>query len=347
VVGEFAREQVCLGGGDGTEAEQGEVCLEASIVMAVEMTTQPFKDFKFDGIFGLGLDALAVAPSFSILHHLTGAGNNADATFGMYLGQGEGLGELALGGHNTDRLLTPLHWAPVANKKQGHWQINIQEVRIGNRTLDLCKDGSCRGVVDTGTSHLGVPGTVLQDFHQSLSIGGDKDEDCGGVEAPPIELVIDGFTLELTPKNYMRPLSVPKNMLSNGGSGGGVLSNMLQSITKFVSPSPAPESSHTCSPKIMPVNLPAPLGPNLFILGEPVLRRYYTVYDWQAARIGFGLAATDQNREALGMESEEKQEDEELYSFMQVTLTVQVRVRQGGRRNAPGAAAARSLPMLA
>ena len=29
------------------------------------------------------------------------------------------------------------------------------------------------------------------------------------------------------------------------------------------------------------VKLPEPLGPKLFILGEPVLHRYYTVYDWE------------------------------------------------------------------
>lgn len=45
----------------------------------------------------------------------------------------------------------------------------------------------------------------------------------------------------------------------------------------------------------MPVNFPAPLGPNLFILGEPVLSRYYTVYDWERPQIGFGLAASRQN----------------------------------------------------
>lgn len=50
-----------------------------------------------------------------------------------------------------------------------------------------------------------------------------------------------------------------------------------------------------CRPKMMPVTMPAPLGPKLFILGEPVLHRYYTVYDWSAPRIGFGLAASQRN----------------------------------------------------
>ncbi|CAE7487819.1 unnamed protein product [Symbiodinium pilosum] len=40
----------------------------------------------------------------------------------------------------------------------------------------------------------------------------------------------------------------------------------------------------------MPLELPEPLGPKLFIWGEPVLRKYYTVYDWQDQQIGFALA---------------------------------------------------------
>lgn len=41
---------------------------------------------------------------------------------------------------------------------------------------------------------------------------------------------------------------------------------------------------------LMAMNLPAPLGPKLFIFGEPVMRKYYTVYDAGNLRIGFGLA---------------------------------------------------------
>merc|ERR1719422_2598987 len=50
-----------------------------------------------------------------------------------------------------------------------------------------------------------------------------------------------------------------------------------------------------CSPRLMPVRLPAPLGPKLFILGEPVLHRYYTVYDWENHRVGFSLANNRRN----------------------------------------------------
>merc|ERR1719373_231546 len=66
-------------------------------------------------------------------------------------------------------------------------------------------------------------------------------------------------------------------------------------------------SDWVCAPRIMPVNLPAPLGPNLFILGEPVLHRYYTVYDWKTKEIGFGLSATKRNKVKVAAQKELEQ----------------------------------------
>merc|ERR1719221_2172340 len=58
-----------------------------------------------------------------------------------------------------------------------------------------------------------------------------------------------------------------------------------------------PSSGMVCSPRLMPVRLPAPIGPKLFVFGEPILHRYYTVFDWANKRIGFGLANSHQNSE--------------------------------------------------
>merc|ERR1719464_2425853 len=69
VKGEFVRDQICLG--DNTEVH-GQFCVEVSVVVAVEMTTNPFKSFRFDGIFGLGLDSLTVAPEFNFFNGLSG-----------------------------------------------------------------------------------------------------------------------------------------------------------------------------------------------------------------------------------------------------------------------------------
>jgi len=45
----------------------------------------------------------------------------------------------------------------------------------------------------------------------------------------------------------------------------------------------------SCWPKINKLDLPPPTGP-LMLLGEPFLKRFYTIYDRQALRMGVALA---------------------------------------------------------
>lgn len=338
VTGEFVREQVCLGEGDDT-------CIEVSVVMAVEMTNQPFKSFNFDGVFGLALDNLAVSPEFSFFNRLTGSDRSAALQFGVFLVDGEGSeqSEIALGGYNAGRLITPLKWAPVTRKDLGYWQVEIKAIRVGNRTLDYCQDGSCRGVVDTGTSHLGIPGAFVGDFTSLLSTAGQADSNCREEPGPDVELVLDGVTLSLSPENYRRPISIPagvtlgslRGVSMNSASDAPASSSAPSTSTAVADSSRSATGeapSRTCAPRLMPVNLPAPLGPNLFILGEPVLHRYYTVYDWKEKRIGFGLSNTEQNKRALRKSGQEPV-DGEMYSFIQVAL--QVTVRRVARRPSP------------
>jgi len=313
VTGEFAREQVCLGGDSAA-------CVEVNVVMAVEMSDQPFKSFKFDGIFGLALDALAISPEFSFFNRLMSSAvstDNARLQFGIFLDENKengGGGEIALGGFNDKRLLTPLQWVPLAKKAGGHWQVEIKEIRIGNVTLDLCRDGSCRGVVDSGTSHLGIPGKHMKHIASSLQTDVEAEASCRDASAPDVHLVLEGLTLSLSPRNYMRPLPLPRE-LSTRALGTSEMKGSTSSMM-----------SRTCSPKVMSVNLPAPLGPNLFILGEPVLQRYYTVYDWAEQKMGFGLAATPHNAGEVAVATQGIDEHEEdVHSFLQVTVTVAVR----------------------
>lgn len=51
----------------------------------------------------------------------------------------------------------------------GYWQVGIRSIRIAGEVLEACEDGTCRGVLDTGTSHLGVPAPFDKDrkgFHR-------------------------------------------------------------------------------------------------------------------------------------------------------------------------------------
>merc|ERR1719443_327115 len=118
-----------------------------------------------------------------------------------------------------------------------------------------------------------------------------------------IEFELESTNITLSASNYMRRLPLREGV--NVGSAT-VAFNDENSTAAAPSPQitapPTPELDENatnvtrhCRPKLMPVNLPEPVGPKLFILGEPVLHRYYTVYDWAKLRVGFSLANTHQN----------------------------------------------------
>jgi len=163
--------------------------------------------------------------------------------------------------------------------------------------LDICKDGSCRGVVDTGTSHIGVP--IKQEAALADMLTSDAGDllDCRLAEGPNLEFELESTTLTLHAENYMRRLPLREGV-NVGSAVVSVDSN--QSAVNPIIPHTTLEENATdvirhCSPRLMPVNMPEPLGPNLWILGEPVLHRYYTVYDWDNLKVGFSLANSRRN----------------------------------------------------
>lgn len=446
ITGEFARDTVCFGGplatsralaqvehdaaapeasaqvvSDAPEehgavvsaaaASGTELCVEMSVILAVEMSTQPFKTFRFDGILGLGLDGLALNKHFSAFEMLLGTGL-PESHFGVFLTEGEDgeESEIAMGGHDPRRILHPLSWAPVAMADLGYWQVEIVAVRINGIELDVCKDGTCRGVVDTGTSHLGIPAPYDGEVARLLTRDSGDLLDCRLSDAPEIEIELQGYNLTLHPFNYMRRLPLREGVSvssvqgvyvpsaeTNATFGGpssadpvgertadgtavavseaaaapeagaapaagaalqqaasdasqateaphataadvGEAAVLLQAaganaaeatearvapqatkanateadLVPRVAVANATEANATevnateanatevavkrfCRPRLMPVRLPEPLGPKLFILGEPVLHRYYTVYDWANHRVGFSLANNRRN----------------------------------------------------
>lgn len=319
ITGQFVHEQVCIGGSNLTSTGINEIpwtppaikldsqqqkqmlCSDSHVVMAVEMSTQPFKNFGFDGIMGLGLSGLALTKNFSFFNHLVYDKHVSSPHFGFFLTDGEDgeEAELAFGGHNPDRLLGPLHWAPVANPELGYWQLDIVAIRIDGVKVDFCSDGTCRGVMDTGTSHLGIPTPFDKELGNKLTQAAGGLEDCRASKAPVLEIELRTANITLHPEDYMRPLPIPEGV--NVGSAKGVTLEAHTDTPKLDEWKPpaaavasavavSGEAPKYCRPRLMPVTLPAPLGPNLFILGEPILHRYYAVFDWTGPQIGLGVA---------------------------------------------------------
>jgi cathepsin D len=272
-----------------------------NVIMAVQMSTNPFSSFTFDGIFGLGLQMLAVTDDFSFIDMLSRSSNNVASQFAVFLTEGEDgeESEIALGGYNSNRALGVVSWSPVVDADEGHWLVKILAVRVDGQTLPLCQDGTCKGVVDTGTSHIGIPIAAEESVSRMLTVNAEDFLDCRLASAPTLEFELEGGNITLSAQNYMRRLP-----LREGVDVGAVVVSANDSVSDPVF-EPQAVDEHAvnvvrhCSPRTMPVDMPEPLGPNLFILGEPVLHRYYTVYDWVKLQVGFSLANSKRNTQAL------------------------------------------------
>lgn len=297
VLGEFVREVICVGtgsapgstgegatgspAGEGAEesagtAAEGGSCVTLRVVLATEMTADPFGLFAFDGVLGLGLDALTLAPQFSFFAQMA---EQQPATvhpmFSVYLARDDG-GEsvISFGGHDRQRAASELRWAPVAMKELGYWQVKIKSIRIGDTVVEDCADGTCRAILDTGTSLLGVPRQAARSLHKLLarqvpqgSYEDARQIDCRTVAGHTMNFELEGgMVVSLGVEDYSRP--TPFNMTIPNSDSWRLF----------------------CRSLLLPVDMQAPLGPKVFIWGEPVLRRYYTVYDLAKQRVGFTVA---------------------------------------------------------
>lgn len=336
VLGEFATEHVCLYGEDGSAQASSPLCVDMRIVTAVEMSEQPFATFGFDGILGLSLSGLALSPEFSffgswaasvaaISKDPTQAGPGLQpraSQFAFFLTdeeEKEKQSELVFGGHDASQSLEAISWAPVAVPRMGFWQLKIISVRVGGVELDFCKDGECRGVLDTGTSHIGVPGAFHQTLTDLLTLP-EAGPDCREIDSPELVIEVPGKNLTLGPSHYMRKLPLKKGIRLSESGGIGSDSDKKQAFSQLrnASKNAEDDSKKFCRPRLMPVNLPAPLGPKLFLLGEPLLHRYYTVFDWHSQQIGLGLSASRLNKRLQETEAKRQQTSQADYQPQQV-----------------------------
>jgi hypothetical protein len=335
------------------------------------MSDKPFELFQFDGIMGMGLSALALSKEYSWMNVLMDNGLLPHPHFGVFLtegGDGEE-SEITIGGHNPKYVQEPLSWVNLTKPELGYWLVEIVAIRVNGVELDVCKSGTCAGILDTGTSHLGVPAHSAEEMEDLLTLPSGDLTDCRQSAAPIIEIQLTAYNLTLHPENYMRKLPLaedtmndtnvgvsPTSYLDNtreslGEESGHNMSNSSHASHGNVSSSgnmtesASHEEKFLCTPKLLPVTWPEPLGPNLFILGEPVLHRYYTVFDWGGKRAGFGVSKHGENSpHRRGKEGKAKKTVEDDVILFQVTISVTLSKAKPAGAN--GVALESRLPML-
>lgn len=186
--GVLVRDTLCVGEG---------ACVDMALLAAINMDDKLFLAMPGDGIVGLGFSSLAIAPLCSFFGRLIeGLHDHALPQFGISLGAESG--ELYLGGHDASRLAAPIQWFPVDHPEDGYWQVAIQAVRVGNKTLDNCAKG-CHAIVDSGASRLGVQTTHLPTLRTALT---SMPTPAGGCQGPELSFDLGGMVITLQPEDY-------------------------------------------------------------------------------------------------------------------------------------------------
>eukprot|EP00421_Protoceratium_reticulatum_P018150 CAMPEP_0168383458 /NCGR_PEP_ID=MMETSP0228-20121227/13913_1 /TAXON_ID=133427 /ORGANISM="Protoceratium reticulatum, Strain CCCM 535 (=CCMP 1889)" /LENGTH=717 /DNA_ID=CAMNT_0008396609 /DNA_START=126 /DNA_END=2279 /DNA_ORIENTATION=- len=301
VTGIFIEDIVCLDGNGnwqaGTPAQQlasreymPEGCMVMRTIAATEMSEDPFQSFTFDGVLGLGLSGLSQAPEFNFLSVVANSvrtwGSQQPQLFAVFLANNEEEESVVtIGGYVEEHLQGPLAWNPVLHPELGHWMLEIKSLRIDDEPVAFCSEG-CRAVVDTGTSLLAVPSAVFPEIYELLRHPSQApDFSCTG-GGPQLHIELESFTVTLEPQDYARP----ENQLQ-GSEKMPAMSPWVKFPLGKIAEVEEEHEVEMCKPMLMSMDLPAPIGPKLFVMGEPVLRKYYTVYDSEAPRIGFARAA--------------------------------------------------------
>jgi len=189
ITGELLYETVCIG-------ENGaQPCAALGLMLATEMPAVPFQDAPYDGTVGLGLEPLSFTPLFGFLSRLLHDTSGLKQQFATFFG--ERGGEIAFGGHSPQHLASNLSWVSVFRPEEGYWQVGIRSIRVGNRTLDACKSGVCRGILDTSCSSLRAQPLLVEQLEDLLSTASS------GCIGPDLHFELDSnTTLTLRSKDY-------------------------------------------------------------------------------------------------------------------------------------------------
>lgn len=165
-----------------------------------------------------------------------------------------------------------MHWLPVPHDEavdKGYWLVTMRDVVVDGKSLNVCHPDPlddtnskprCLVAMDTGSSlTMGPPGPMAV----MLNAIGLKD-DCSNVKnLPTLKFLMDGV--------------------------GGEVFEMVLGPEDYAEYDDDNSVIDSCATGFQPMALPPSIGP-MWVFGQTVLRKYYSVYDPKRWQVGVGLA---------------------------------------------------------
>ena len=252
VEGFTSRDAVNVGGIQIEKQEFGETTKEPGLTFALG---------RFDGIFGLGYENIAVSEVTPPFYNMVLQDLVNEPIFSFWIGRskkGNPIGgELLFGGIDESKFEGRIKYAPVTRK--GYWEVTMDKMIVGGAEMDGMSE--MRAAIDTGTSLIAAPSEIAEKLNSRIGakkgFRGIYTVDCDTkASLPEIVFMFGGEKFALSPDDYIL------------------------------------ETHGTCLSSFIGIDVPAPAGP-LWIIGDAFLRAWYTVYDLGNNRVGFAKSKKD------------------------------------------------------
>jgi hypothetical protein len=197
---------------------------------------------QMSGILGLAYDTISVdhLPTFIESSDLK------DKSFSFHLHENPEASTMTIPGYDKD-LVGAEEFTFHNVVEQRYYSLNLTGVKRGDKSIPAA---GFKAVIDSGTSVLVGPNTIVQPLIEGITV----NDDCSGLEKlPTISFFIDEIEYAMEPRDYV--LKVTQG------------------------------SDTQCVMAIMGQDFPA--GFNYFILGDSFMRKFYSYFDKNNNRVGF------------------------------------------------------------
>jgi cathepsin D len=259
MAGRLDYDKFCFGADDNT------LCLEKQAFLeSVQEPGPTFAMAKFDGLVGMGYDALAAKGMTTPFSQLMKSDKCEEKVFAFYMNKEKKTdeetvgGEMTLCGLDANHYTGDLLYVPVTRK--AYWQFTVDSVEVNAEKFST----DFEAIADTGTSLITGPKEIVDKLNRAVSadqnpMNGQWMIDCKNLDSmPTVTFKIAGKPFSLTPDQYVmkvKPIATMDVTLCLSGFAG----------------------------------VDMPQGP-MWILGDVFISQYYTVFDQGQDRIGFAKA---------------------------------------------------------
>lgn len=210
-----------------------------------------FATAKFDGILGMGWQAISVLKLPTVFDQMVSQGVVQDNSFSFYLTDkpnAEG-SALVLGG--VDQKFYTGTFTYHNLKAENYWLIELADIKIGSTSVK--PSGSTNGIVDTGTSLMVGSSEIIKPITDA--IGATQQIDCSKIGSLPVfSVTVDSQTYTLPDSEY------------------------ILKVTMF--------GQTQCIVGFQGLEFPPSFGKAL-IMGDSFIKYYYTHFDVGKMRVGF------------------------------------------------------------